>query len=58
MMIRTGGGVFAGPAAVRVKVADPKDNLDESRIANPAGHDRERWEKYRRAQAELASPES
>lgn len=46
------------PAAVRVKVADVKDNLDESRIANPAGHDRERWEKYRRALAELASPES
>lgn len=40
--------------AVRVKLADLRDNLDESRVPNPTDRDRERWEKYRRALAELA----
>ena len=40
--------------AVRVKVADLRHNLDESRVSNPTNRDRERWEKYRRAFVGLA----
>lgn len=47
------GRVRENPIAMRVKVADLEDNLDESRIPNPTDRDRERWEEYRRALAEL-----
>jgi len=47
------GRVRENPTAVRVKVADLRDNLDESRIPNPTDRDRERGEKYREALAEL-----
>lgn len=50
--------VRENPTAVRVKVADLKDNLDESRIPNPTDRDLERFEKYRWALAKLLSPES
>lgn len=45
--------VKANPMALRVKLADLRDNLDESRIPEPTDADRRRWEKYRRALAEL-----
>jgi len=45
--------VKANPLALQVKLADLHDNLDESRIAEPTEKDRRRWEKYRRALAEL-----
>lgn len=47
------GRVREDPVAVKVKVADLKDNLHETRIPNPTEKDRERWEKYRRALAWL-----
>ncbi len=45
--------VKANPLALSVKLADLRDNLDESRIPEPTENDRRRWEKYRRALAEL-----
>ncbi|MEI6302580.1 MAG: GTP pyrophosphokinase [Betaproteobacteria bacterium] len=41
------------PIGLRVKLADLKDNLDLSRIANPTEQDFARMEKYRRAVAFL-----
>lgn len=41
------------PISLRVKLADLKDNLDLSRIANPTEEDFVRMEKYRRAVAFL-----
>lgn len=46
--------VKANPLALRVKLADLRDNLDESRIPEPSEADRLLWEKYRRALQELA----
>jgi guanosine-3',5'-bis(diphosphate) 3'-pyrophosphohydrolase len=43
------------PIARRVKIADLKDNMDESRIASPTEKDRKRMEKYRRALETLTS---
>ena len=40
--------VLANPLAVRVKIADLRDNMDLSRIARPTRKDRKRLEKYRR----------
>ncbi|MEW6048784.1 MAG: HD domain-containing protein [Bacillota bacterium] len=45
--------VKANPLALRVKVADLRDNLDESRIPDRTEEDLRRWEKYRRALQEL-----
>lgn len=39
--------------ALRVKLADLRDNLDESRIPEPTEADRRRWEKYRKALVDL-----
>jgi (p)ppGpp synthase/HD superfamily hydrolase len=44
------------PLARRVKIADLRDNLDLSRIANPTERDRKRVEKYERALAILETP--
>ncbi|MEW5933042.1 MAG: GTP pyrophosphokinase [Bacillota bacterium] len=41
--------VKANPLALRVKLADLRDNLDESRIPEPSESDRRLWEKYRSA---------
>ena len=38
--------VLANPLAVRVKIADLRDNMDLSRIATPSGKDYARLEKY------------
>ena len=40
--------VLANPLAVRVKIADLRDNMDLSRIARPTRKDRKRIEKYKR----------
>lgn len=40
--------VLANPLAVRVKIADLRDNMDLSRIARPSGRDYARIEKYKR----------
>ena len=40
--------VIANPLALRVKIADMRDNMDLSRIANPTAKDHARLEKYRR----------
>jgi len=40
--------VLANPIAVRVKIADLRDNMDLTRIAEPSEKDLERLEKYRR----------
>lgn len=40
--------VLANPLAVRVKIADLRDNMDLSRIAQPSGKDLARLEKYKR----------
>ena len=40
--------VLANPLAVRVKIADLRDNMDLSRIATPTRKDRKRLEKYKR----------
>jgi len=40
--------VLANPLAVRVKVADLRDNMDLSRIAHPTRKDFRRLEKYKR----------
>jgi len=40
--------VLADPLAVRVKIADLRDNMDLSRIARPTGKDYARLEKYKR----------
>ena len=40
--------VLADPLAVRVKIADLRDNMDLSRIARPSGKDYARLEKYKR----------
>lgn len=40
--------VLANPLAVRVKIADMRDNMDLSRIARPTRKDRKRIEKYQR----------
>jgi (p)ppGpp synthase/HD superfamily hydrolase len=40
--------VLAHPLAVRVKIADLRDNMDLSRIAKPSGKDYARLEKYKR----------
>jgi (p)ppGpp synthase/HD superfamily hydrolase len=40
--------VIANPLALRVKIADMRDNMDLSRIASPTEKDRARLEKYRR----------
>jgi (p)ppGpp synthase/HD superfamily hydrolase len=54
--------VLADPLAVRVKIADLRDNMDLSRIAQPSGKDYARLEKYKRMlprlQAALRSPSS
>ncbi|MBC7337968.1 MAG: GTP pyrophosphokinase [Clostridia bacterium] len=47
--------VKANPLALRVKLADLRDNLDESRIPEPSEDDRRLWQKYRRALQELQS---
>lgn len=43
----------ANPVARPVKLADLRDNLDQSRIANPSQQDQTRSEKYRKALALL-----
>jgi (p)ppGpp synthase/HD superfamily hydrolase len=40
--------VLANPLAVRVKIADLRDNMDLSRIARPTRRDFQRLEKYQR----------
>ena len=40
--------VLANPLAVRVKIADTRDNMDLSRIAAPSPKDFKRLEKYKR----------
>lgn len=40
--------VLANPLAVRVKIADLRDNMDLSRIAAPSAKDYARLEKYKR----------
>jgi (p)ppGpp synthase/HD superfamily hydrolase len=40
--------VLANPLAVRVKIADLRDNMDLSRISTPSGKDYARLEKYKR----------
>ena len=40
--------VLANPIAVRVKIADLRDNMDMTRIARPTETDFKRQEKYRR----------
>lgn len=40
--------VLANALAVRVKIADLRDNMDLSRIAHPTRKDRKRLEKYKR----------
>ena len=40
--------VLANPLAVRVKIADLRDNMDLSRIAHPSGKDFARLERYKR----------
>ena len=39
--------------AVRVKLADLKDNMNKDRIPYPSERDTKRWEKYQRAYDEL-----
>lgn len=46
--------VKANPMALRLKLANLRENLDESRIPEPTGAGRRRREKYRRALAVLA----
>ncbi len=43
------------PVARAVKIADIRDNMDESRIARDTDRDRERLEKYRQALARLGA---
>jgi len=43
------------PLALRVKIADIKDNMDLSRIANPTDKDHVRIAKYRKALEYLES---
>lgn len=43
------------PLAVRVKLADLKDNMNKDRIPFPSERDVKRWEKYERAYAVLTS---
>ena len=43
------------PIARRVKIADLEDNLDLTRIKDPAVRDHERMERYRKALARLTS---
>lgn len=43
------------PQAVRVKLADLRDNLDPARIANPTAADIARSRKYRKARAILVN---
>ena len=45
--------VKSNPLAVRVKIADLKDNSDLGRITEPNENDYKRLEKYRRALVEL-----
>ena len=45
--------VMENPIAVKVKLADLTDNMDEKRLANVTEKDRKRLEKYRRAKARL-----
>ncbi|MEW6049148.1 MAG: GTP pyrophosphokinase [Bacillota bacterium] len=45
--------VKANRLALRVKLADLRDNLDESRIPEPSEDDRQLWEKYRSALQQL-----
>ncbi|MFZ5767226.1 MAG: GTP pyrophosphokinase [Bacillota bacterium] len=47
--------VKANPLALREKLADLRDNLDESRIPEPSENDRRLWQKYRWALQELQS---
>lgn len=45
-----------GPSlAVRVKLADLRDNMNKDRIPFPSERDRKRWEKYERAYEVLTS---
>jgi guanosine-3',5'-bis(diphosphate) 3'-pyrophosphohydrolase len=45
--------VLANPLAVRVKIADLRDNMDLSRIAAPSAKDYARLEKYERMLPQL-----
>lgn len=47
--------IKASPIAVRVKLADLKDNMDISRITNPGKEDFSRLEKYRKAYLNLTN---
>lgn len=47
--------VAANPIAVRVKLADLRDNLDPDRLPNPNAADVLRAQKYRKARAVLQS---
>ncbi len=47
--------VAANPIAVRVKLADLKDNSDISRIQNPTLYDMARWRKYQAAIVRLGA---
>lgn len=48
----------SNPLALRVKIADIKDNMDLSRIANPTDKDHARIAKYRKALKYLESQET
>lgn len=39
--------VLKNAIALKVKIADMSDNLDETRIAKPTERDEQRWEKYK-----------
>lgn len=45
--------VKVNPMALRVKLADLRDNLDKSRIAGPSPEDLRRWEEYPRVAEKL-----
>lgn len=47
--------VIKNPIATAVKLADIKDNMDLSRLANPTEDDYIRFEKYERAEKRLLS---
>lgn len=47
----------SNPIARVVKLADVRDNMDMTRIPDPAPRDLARREKYVRAEAELLSPD-
>ena len=47
--------IKTSPIAVRVKLADLKDNMDINRITNPGKENFRRLEKYRKAYLNLTS---